>query len=194
MSMAPSGEDVPPPPNISLAVVLSVDGIAEQLARQLSVTHVGYLARTHPTISSNLPNSVWKASVKATGAAERSRLLFVASLAGDAEKLRLLCSSPVEATTIDYRDRASGKSCVWAAAEGGHLAAVRLLADEGASFKSNRCQPYGRTPLWAAAAMGYRQTDTDTPAYARTHQCMHTHTNACTRTFTQIQPYTHTRT
>ena len=82
---------------------------------------------------------------------EVARLLFLAAVSGDTARVSLLCcSAPDPSVVVNHRDSSSGKSCLWAAAEAGHLPAVRLLADSGASFNSTRHQPYGRTPLWAA--------------------------------------------
>ena len=140
---------------LELMDVFGIDGIAEHVSRHLSVLDVGRLVRTQRLLGGALPFScpAWVTSVENTDVAVLGRLVFCAALENACERLRVLCSNAGRG--LDFRDRASGKSSLWAAAECGHLPAVRILAECGAEFRTNKYQPYGRSPLWAAASMGH---------------------------------------
>ena len=143
-----------------VASLLCLDGVAEQLCQHIDVWHLSMLACTQRVLRHRLSASgdgllLFAESVKATSSTQLGRSLFLASVSGCADRIHLLFGAGDRIRLVDYRDAASGKSCIWAAAEAGHLSAVRTLADSGAAFKTNQNQPYGRTPLWAASSMGH---------------------------------------
>jgi len=170
-----------------LDALLDFDGAGEQLAACLGLAQLGLLARACKALRDRLALCgavhIWQKAVPGTFPADCSRMLFALAGEGDADRLRIFCS-PVHPECVVWLsdlihaiDPVSGKSCVFAAAEAGHLDAVRVLCDaadavvvpglasgHGCITRTDRPdnirrgghnQPYGRSPLWAASSMGH---------------------------------------